>query len=614
MYRIPRRRFLSGLGATTAAAAATAATACAPGPASTTSTTSTTTAPTGQAPNLLFLLTDQERSWSWILDEYSELSGRLGFARGKTGTSAFPARQWLLNNGLSFSRHHVTVAPCAPSRSVILTGRHVPGTTIDRQWFGTGVYDNTNVISNSTFPADQAQGDRPEWTKYTSGRRMRTPGDGAYALPTLGTRLAPSHHCAYKGKWHLTDEPTLAEEMQHSLEPYGFADWGGADAEGHEGGEGLAFDDPCASDAVSWLSTGAPSGPWHLTVSLVNPHDIDAFPKFAYPDTQFPAENEAYGEFLSAHSGCVASVEEMQARLPTVGVDDLVGKPHAHRWWKIIQNAQMGSIDSAEGYRQLLNNYLFMMSQVDASLDKVIKQAMATSLAQGRELYIVFTADHGESLGEHSLTSKGPEVYRGSKNVPLVVVHVLADGSVDPALAGRETSALTSSVDLVPTFLDLAGQPPAPDLKGLSLRPVLDEPDASGPRAGRGVLFTYDQSAIQPDLWPDYRHLSPVGLKVYHRGFLAEIDHGGRTRTVKYASYFNPGHQNDPPELHDNELYLLDEDHLERVNLACVAEHAELAGTCHRHLLDLIAEEGARVFDGDPTGSNNTLAMSPATG
>jgi arylsulfatase A-like enzyme len=310
----------------------------------------------------------------------------------------------------------------------------------------------------------------------------------------------------------------------------------------------------------------------------------------------------------------VASVEEMRSRLPTVGVDDLAGRPMAHRWWKLLQSAQMGSIDSMEGYHQVLDNYLFMMQQVDAQLWRVITQAIATSAAQGRELYIVFTSDHGENLGEHSLTSKGPEVYRGSKNVPLVVVHVLADGSIDPATAGRRSDALTSSVDLVPTFLDLAGLPASADLKGRSLRPLLADPSSPGPRSDRGVLFTYDQSAIQPDLWPDHYGPGMAGLKVYHRGFLAPVAHRGETRLVKYAGYFNPGHQDDPAELHERELYLVDVDPMERADLATSADHQDLLDRCHSHLMDLIGEEGARVYDGDPTGSNNTPAVHLTTG
>jgi arylsulfatase A-like enzyme len=86
--------------------------------------------------------------------------------------------------------------------------------------------------------------------------------------------------------------------------------------------------------------------------------------------------------------------------------------------------------------------------------------------------------------------------FREAWNVPFVVVH--------PEYGTRRTTqALGSSVDMVPTILEMAGVSEQqrrvlyPQLKGEDLSSLLAAPDADGPRGssdapGKGCLMTYD--------------------------------------------------------------------------------------------------------------------------
>ena len=69
-----------------------------------------------------------------------------------------------------------------------------------------------------------------------------------------------------------------------------------------------------------------------------------------------------------------------------------------------------------------------------------------------RDTVVVFTADHGEMGGSHGgLKGKGPFVYEQNAHIPLVIAH--------PAGAtGATCTALTSHLDLVPTFVGLTGR------------------------------------------------------------------------------------------------------------------------------------------------------------
>ncbi|HYC61982.1 MAG TPA: sulfatase-like hydrolase/transferase [Thermoanaerobaculia bacterium] len=76
---------------------------------------------------------------------------------------------------------------------------------------------------------------------------------------------------------------------------------------------------------------------------------------------------------------------------------------------------------------------------------------------RGSETLIVFTADHGESLGEHGEKGHGLFVYDATTRVPL-----LFTGPGVPR--GRKSDAVASHVDLMPTILDVLGLEDHPSL------------------------------------------------------------------------------------------------------------------------------------------------------
>jgi len=201
---------------------------------------------------------------------------------------SLPNRERLEAGGVSLPDHQVTTTVCTPSRSVMYTGRHAPN---------TGMWD----LHNMPYIADMS----PE-------------------IPTVGTMLRDAgYYTAYKGKWHLSDEP--ASGSRAALEPYGFSelqDWGGM-----WGGplDGSNLDPSIAGDAAHWLRQRAPvvaeERPWYLAVKFVNPHDImycdaregqHAIPLFPEPDELV---------YRTWH----------QVELPANFADDLSTKPRAVR-------------------------------------------------------------------------------------------------------------------------------------------------------------------------------------------------------------------------------------------------------------------------------------------
>jgi choline-sulfatase len=81
---------------------------------------------------------------------------------------------------------------------------------------------------------------------------------------------------------------------------------------------------------------------------------------------------------------------------------------------------------------------------------------------------IVLLSDHGEGLGDHGEQEHGLLVYDEVIHVPLIMKQAGGTG------AGRRVIDVVQHVDVVPTILDLARAPIPGNLRGRSLKPVLD--------------------------------------------------------------------------------------------------------------------------------------------
>jgi arylsulfatase A-like enzyme/thioredoxin-like negative regulator of GroEL len=104
--------------------------------------------------------------------------------------------------------------------------------------------------------------------------------------------------------------------------------------------------------------------------------------------------------------------------------------------------------------------YRAEIAYADAQLARVLEALERT--AAGRPTWIVFTADHGESLGEHGELTHGLVAYDATLHVPLILV-----GPGAPR--GERSKRFARHVDLVPTLLAAAGLPVPEGLPGRDL-------------------------------------------------------------------------------------------------------------------------------------------------
>lgn len=516
--------------------------------------------PGSNRPNILLLVTDQERSLADI-----------------PGGLPLPAHEWLQQHGISFSNYHVNTTPCGPSRSVIYTGMHTQH---------TGLYANPN---SPPFP--QLSRDM-----QTVGKMLRAVG---YRTP-------------YKGKWHLSNineglqlrgVPSGARPFDNTtdfLEPYGFSHYNfNGEREGLTW-EGFMNDGVTAAEAVNELAHLAndDAQPWFMAVNFVNPHDImffDAtgrFEKTRIRPNLIAPMMEAPGSAIYKKDWKVPLPESFHA-------DNLSTKPMAQRAIAAADWAFYGKLPRADeaAWKKFLNYYLNCICDVDQHM-KTVLDALAAN-GQIDNTIIIFTSDHGERAGAHGMRQKGGTIYKEDVRVPLVVVH--------PDLPGaRTTMALASSLDLVPTVLSLAGinererHTLYPQLHGHDLSPVIASAMARTARDKVGILFNYATiyGWTYPDVPADATEILPLQkpdlmLRRLHRGV-----HDGR---YKFARYFAPAQHHTPRRFEDllryNDLELYDtiDDPNEITNLATAPqEHRKLIERLNAMMNALVeAEVGA---------------------
>jgi hypothetical protein len=207
------------------------------------------------------------------------------------------------------------------------------------------------------------------------------------------------------------------------------------------------------------------------------------------------------------------------------------------------------SYEPKPGFEHLNELYDVEISYADHHLGRLLE---AVARAPGRTL-VVFSADHGESFGEHDLYFHGRSVYDPGLRVPRVVA------LPGVARAGHRVATPVSHVDLMPSLLELLGIAAPPGLAGRSLVSAIQGGDvAARPIYGESLVHWFEvDDGVQIHALVDGRY------KWIERQ--ETLGDSGEVRTRR-------------------ELYDLEADPGERVNLARL--HGERAERMQTALLD----------------------------
>ncbi len=183
--------------------------------------------------------------------------------------------------------------------------------------------------------------------------------------------------------------------------------------------------------------------PWLLNINVYDPHP-PFIPPRSYADLFDPAEMP--GPYVQA------SDLKQQQKLANV---DFQNDP-----------------DAPDG-KTAQARYYAMIAQVDDQLARILATLEATG--QRENTVILFTSDHGESLGDHGLMYKGCRFYEGLVRVPLIF------SSPSRFQQNLQANGLVELLDMSATLLDLCDVEQPDYFQGRSLLPVLCG-DESGER------------------------------------------------------------------------------------------------------------------------------------
>lgn len=116
--------------------------------------------------------------------------------------------------------------------------------------------------------------------------------------------------------------------------------------------------------------------------------------------------------------------------------------------------------------RERIRHTYAMIEAIDRNVGLVLDELERQKLMD--DTIVVLAADHGELLGDHGLWLKGPFLYEGLINTPLLM-HI-------PGIPARVSEELVSAVDITPTILELLGYESPAYTDGISQAAhILDE-------------------------------------------------------------------------------------------------------------------------------------------
>ena len=432
-------------------------------------------------------------------------------------------------------------------------------------------------------------------------------------LPNMGSVLKGlGYKTAYFGKFEmdkrlLEDKPTV--NYSTAAQAYGldvFSAGGDTNSAPDSGFHNDAF---IAGEGVRWLRTNAREArrtgqPFFMVASFLNPHDI-MFGNGNIPG-QPPVQKPIVPEAAPPPPASSIYERKWSFTLPASVQESLTapGMPSALLEYQKGWDSWSGVIptDRKDMWSIFYDYYLNTIQDNDRSLQQIVDTLNEMDL--WRDTVVIFTADHGEMGGAHGgLKGKGPFAYEENAHVPLIIAHPAGK-------AGATCLALTSHLDLLPTFVGLTDLPDAKRpqavkaLPGRDFSALLADPEKASVTAVRpAVLFNYVGPAtvdgdylgtIMANLFlrKPSPPLSQANLK--KRGFLSFVFDG----RYKFARYYAPTAFNTPRTLeeilrnNDVQLFDLQDDPEEMRNLALDPDKNQATILRMNELLnDLIAKE-----------------------
>jgi arylsulfatase A-like enzyme len=397
-----------------------------------------------QRPNILFIMSDDHA--------YQAISA---FGHGLIET---PNIDRLAKEGILFENSFVTNSICAPSRAVLLTGKH----------------SHLNGVLDNNLPFDGSQ----------------------QTFPKLLQKAG--YETAVIGKWHLKTTPTgfdyfnILKGQGEYYNPFFIRENDTTQITGY-------VTDITTDIALDWLRSRSDDGPFCLLLHHKAPHrnwmpnskhlsmfDGEDLPvPITYFD-DYKTRSAAAREQEMEIDGHMRDAWDLKIKPKDPDVNNWKDKGYAWHYGKLMNDEQKaiwdahyeplnevyvsGNMSDKEKaiwkYQRYIKDYLRCIASVDENVGRVLDALDELNLSDNT--LVIYTSDQGFYLGEHGWFDKR-FMYEESFRTPLLMRYpeMITEGKTD--------TQLVQNLDFAPTFLDLAGLAIPEDMQGISLLPILKD-------------------------------------------------------------------------------------------------------------------------------------------
>ena len=386
-----------------------------------------TDAPAGVRPNLVFVLTDDQR--------YDTLG-----CTGNTFTRT-PHLDRLAAEGVLFTNAHVTSAICTPSRACYFLGQY------ERR-------HGVNFNSGTALAPEAWAGSYPVllreagyFTGYVGKNHVPV---GAQGYDT--GLIEESFDFWFAGHKHLGFYPKGRHPNFHAAK---------ADTQVEILEEGAATfldaEQTFIEGAGAFLKSRPKDKPFCLSVSFNVPHGAGTESM-----KLLPSDPELY---RTAYRDRLEELKLAPNYLAKVGIRNPKLPPDVLRTG--FRQTGYDYVDTPAGMKERL----IRETQTVTGIDRVVGSLRAILEKQGlaENTVIVFSSDHGIMSGEFGLGGKALN-YEPCLHVPMIVF----DPTRPAGHRGRRSTALVQAIDVAPTLLDYAGVAIPDTVQGKSLRPLIE--------------------------------------------------------------------------------------------------------------------------------------------
>ncbi|HOJ53141.1 MAG: sulfatase [Phycisphaerae bacterium] len=172
--------------------------------------------------------------------------------------------------------------------------------------------------------------------------------------------------------------------------------------------------------------------------------------------------------FYRPHLPCIAPKKYFdlypleKIKLPEEPPEHMKDIPPAALWTQPLNHGV-----APDDCRRFIRGYYACVSFVDAQVGRLLEALERLGLADNT--IVVFFGDHGWMLGQHGQWQKN-SLFEESARVPLIISAPGMKGN------GHSCPRTVELVDVYPTLAELAGLPAPKRLEGVSLRPLLEDP------------------------------------------------------------------------------------------------------------------------------------------